>query len=303
MRATAICIVVSFTLAIDDLSAHKDSTQLGDDAWKPSIDAPRFAPSRGPKVGVDAAHGNFHTIEGRFGPFARLLVADGYQVHSVKSSITAHALQTLDVFVIANAGGDAEEWRLPTEPAFTSDEVRKLERWVRGGGSLLLIADHLPFPGAAESLAAAFDIVFLNGFAQPADGKTGTYVFRRDEGTLADHVITREIPAVKAFSGQAFRATREVSPLFQVPDNWIVLLPTEAWKFEPDTPRVSARGLYQAAVFEHGAGRVAVFGEAALFTAQSWTGEKGEVRRAGFADPRAPHNAKFVRNVLEWLTP
>jgi len=46
-----------------------------------------------------------------------------------------------------------------------------------------------------------------------------------------------------------------------------------------------------------GAGRVAAFGEAAMFTAQ--VDEDGPM---GMNHPEAPQNAQFVLNVLHWLT-
>ena len=36
----------------------------------------------------------------------------------------------------------------------TSDEITAVAAWVREGGALLLIADHMPFPGAAGTLAS-----------------------------------------------------------------------------------------------------------------------------------------------------
>jgi hypothetical protein len=39
--------------------------------------------------------------------------------------------------------------------AFDSAEVRVVEGWVRDDGALLLVADHMPFGGAAAELAAA----------------------------------------------------------------------------------------------------------------------------------------------------
>jgi hypothetical protein len=48
-----------------------------------------------------------------------------------------------------------------------------------------------------------------------------------------------------------------------------------------------------------GSGRVAMFGEAAMFTAQR-SGPEG--RPMGMNHPDAPHNAQFVLNVLRWLS-
>lgn len=63
-------------------------------------------------------------------------------------------------------------------------------RWVSGGGSLLLIDDHMPFPGAAETLAAAFGILLADGFATDSTCGIDELVFRRSDRSLADHPIT-----------------------------------------------------------------------------------------------------------------
>jgi hypothetical protein len=86
-----------------------------------------------------------------------------------------------------------------------------------------------------------------------------------------------------------------------MPDDWEVFLPKEAWVFGVDTPKVSARGLVQGAVLRYGRGRLAVFGEAAMFTAQVYV-QDGEVVRFGMNDPEAVHNPQFVLNVMHWLS-
>lgn len=132
-------------------------------------------------------------------------------------------------------------------------------------------------------------------------------IFTRSGG-LADHAITRgrndaeQITAVKTFTGQAFSATVPVAPLLRMPDDWVVLFPEEAGKFTSTTPAESTRGLLQAAVLRHGRGRVAVFGEAAMFTAQTQVLGDTVVARMGMNDPEAAQNAQFVLNVLHWLS-
>ncbi|MEM8740542.1 MAG: hypothetical protein AAGE13_03515, partial [Pseudomonadota bacterium] len=81
--------------------------------------SPTYAPNEGPRVVVDAAHGNWHTIDFRFKSFADLLGADGYRVSGSDTEITAASLADVDVFVISNAvlGGEDSVWTLPTPPA------------------------------------------------------------------------------------------------------------------------------------------------------------------------------------------
>ncbi len=56
--------------------------------------------------------------------------------------------------------------------------------------------------------------------------------------------------------------------------------------------------MLQGALLRRGRGRVAVFGEAAAFTAQLGP----NARPTGMNHPDAPHNARFLRNVMRWLT-
>ncbi len=277
--------------------------------WTPTVPAPQFTADTGPRVLVDAAHGNFHKIDGRFAAFAKLLRADGYRVASADQPISPELLSGANIFVIANAvkGGENAQWVLPTAPALAPDEVTALAKWVHDGGSLLLIADHMPFPGSVAELADAFGIAFRNGYAIKSVGEGGSVIFTRSGG-LADHAITRgrnaaeQITALKTFTGQAFSAVVPVEPLIRMPDDWTVFYPQEAGKFTSTTPSQSTRGLLQGAVLRHGQGRVAVFGEAAMFTAQTQILGDAVVHRMGMNDPEASQNAQFVLNVLHWLS-
>ena len=110
------------------------------------------------------------------------------------------------------------EWVLPTPPALAPEEVTALVKWVHDGGSLLLIADHMPFPGSVAELADAFGIVFLQRLCQEVGQRRRHVIFTR-AGGLADHAIIRgrnaseQITALKTFTGQAFRTVVPVEPL------------------------------------------------------------------------------------------
>ncbi|HSK41151.1 MAG TPA: hypothetical protein VK943_15400, partial [Arenibaculum sp.] len=196
-------------------------------------------------------------------------------------------------------------WTLPTPSAFTDEEIAAVKEWVEGGGSLLLIADHMPFPGAAEKLAAAFDVTLNNGFAVTPDpaGMADPFVFRRADGSLADDPIAQgragaSVDSVATFTGSAFRAGPNAKPLLVLGPDTISLMPDTAWQFQAATPRLPVGGWYQGAAIPVGQGRVAVFGEAAMFTAQ--VAPNGE--RFGMNAPAASGNAPFLLNVVHWLT-
>jgi len=271
-----------------------------------TVTAPAFERGAGPVVAIDGGHLNFHTLENRFAPFAALLHQDGFRVSAVQADFSAESLRNIDILVIANALNtlNRERWATPVHGAFTSDEIKAVARWVADGGSLLLLADHFPFAGAAAGLAAAFGIGFINGFAL-AVPIAGSDIFSSRSGTLRDDTITRgrneeeNVTAVTTFTGSAFKAPPGARPLLVLPENFVLLLPAVAWQFDEDTPRLSGAGYLQGAAMRYGKGRVAVFAEAGMFTAQRTKSEP--TVRIGFNATEAPQNKQFILSTLRWL--
>jgi len=246
-------------------------------------------------------------MSGRYFAFARLLQRDGYVVKPQQGRFTRADLDRAKILVISNALAkeNEEDWNLPTPSAFDPAEIAAVRDWVKDGGSLWLIADHMPFPGAAGPLAAEFGILMGNGFAMDAGTEESRMRFTRSDGTLADHPVTRgrnrseRIDSVSAFTGQAFRLEGSGAPLMTLRSNVVLLMPEVAWQFSKLTPRISASGMLQGAAVRFGKGRVAAFGEAAMFTAQLAGPERNP---AGMNDPTAPQNTQFLLNVLHWLS-
>lgn len=286
--------------------------QRPDDEFTIDVRDPAYGFDTGPRVGIDAAHHNYHTVDGRYGGFAELLRRDGYRVAGFDQLFTVESLASIDLLVISNAiaAQNIEDWSLPNHSAFTTAEVAAVHDWVSRGGLLLLIADHMPMPGAAAALAAAFGVLFHDGYAYDGEGESHM-TFRRETGGLADHAVTRGrnddeiVPFVTSFTGQAFRALPGTDwvPLMRLDDAATMILPQRAREssgedFPENTPRIPAGAMLQGALLRVGSGRAAVFGEAAMFTAQL----SDESRRMGMNHPDAPHNAQFALNVLHWLT-
>lgn len=281
--------------------------QIADTGFSPPLPSPAFDAGKGPRVLLDEAHNNFHTVDGRYAPFVKILRRDGFVVEPMRSRFSAASLGAAKILVIANATADRNkdgDWTLPTPSAFDADEIESVRRWVEGGGSLFLIADHMPFGGAAADLAAAVGIMMSNGYATDRTCSADEFLFQRTDGTLGDHPITRgrnrseRIESVRTFTGQAFRVVAPATPLLVLAAETIQLFPNEAWKFSDATPRVRADGLWQGAALVVGRGRVAVFGEAAMFSAQV----SGPQRRPmGMNTPTAAQNPQFLLNAMHWL--
>lgn len=251
---------------------------------------------------IDEAHHNFHTADGRYAAFADLLRKDGYQVLPSKKVFSRDTFEKADVLVIANAlhKSNLDSWTLPTPSAFTDAEIQALSDWLRAGGSLLLIADHMPFPGAAAKLGRKLGFQFGNGYARGPERS----VFRKSDGLLKNHAITtgrsaaETITSVRTFTGQAFKAMEAVEPLLVFGEGHYLLLPQQANRFPEGTPRVEVNGWMHAAARRFGKGRVVVFGEAAMFSAQISSSKKP----MGMNAPGAEQNRQLCLNVLHWLS-
>lgn len=303
MRARPVLVLLLTALCV----AVAPAQQVADPDFAPPIPKPAFQMAKGPLVLIDEAHHNFHTATGRYKPFADLLARDGYVIRGSSAPFSKASLEGARVLVIANAlaARNEEDWSLPTPSAFTDEEVAAVRDWVRDGGSLLLIADHMPFPGAVATMAKAFDVTFSNGFAFPVEDQNSPIVFSRDGGALADHAVSRgrddteRIAKVATFTGSAFRVAKGATPILVFKTKVMSLEPQEAWQFDKDTPRTDVTDWCQGAVLRHGKGRVAVFGEAAMFSAQLGGPDR---KPMGMNSPAAAENARFLLNVAHWLT-
>lgn len=281
-----------------------------DNDFDVSVATPAYT-SNPPRVLFDEGHHNAHRMDGKYEPFANLLINDGYVLSHYKGTFTADGLRNGDVLVIVNASGGSNPqifgFNLPflrtgerDAPAFTEAEIQTVVEWVRNGGALLLIADHYPFGSAAASLAAAFGVTMHGGFVEvanqyPGQPEPSTIEFIRSNGLLFQSVIIdgRSLPEkvnrVVTYTGQSLDG----------PEGAIALLtlPVDAKEFVPPPPNFEERpaGDSQGMAFGFGEGRVVVLGEAGAWTAQIEDG-----RPFGMNSDR--ENKQFVLNIMHWLT-
>jgi len=287
--------------------------QMTDPDFHPTVARPAFA-ADGPVIVIDGAHNNFHTVDGRYSPFAALLRADGYQVRGGTAAFDAGGLDGVGALVIANAG--------PANGGspFTTAEIEAVEAWVRGGGKLLLIADHAPFGTAAEALAARFGVGMGKGyaFAMSGDGDLTT-TLTYPAGAFGDHPIIagrsadERVAGVTAFTGQSLegpagaatllpmtvgaREARDLPTLQALAERLNSGAEREAALAEFSTPALPAQGL----AFDYGQGRVVVLGEAGMLSAQVVRYPDGRPDNR-FGMNVAPGNAQFGLNIMHWLS-
>jgi len=304
-RSVEILLLWVMLFLLTTLHSTRMTAQVRDDRYVPKVDQAAF-PSRGPVIMIDEAHNNYHTLEGLYKPFADFLRAHGCTVIAGKSRCTPELLATCDIYTIANALGESniDNWSVPIEQAFSDEEVYELQHWIQAGGSLFLIVDHMPMPGAVENLARRFGIEFSNGFAMYAGKRTRGLQFVRANEGLRPHWITdtpvegRRVDSIVTFTGSAFRIEGVHDALLVFGSHMVSLEPDVAWEFTDSTKRVNVEGWRQGAAMDYGSGRIVVFGEAAMFTAQL-SSERGFP--VGFNSPEGENNKNLLINIIRWL--
>ena len=273
------------------------SQQRADQSIEITVEEPTYS-GNGPVIAIDGGHNNFHKLDGRFEPFGRLMKLDGYGVQDIQT-FEPDELEKIEVLVISNPLHESNlgSWKNPCPSAFTGQEIKDLKKWVKNGGRLLLIADHMPFGGAAQELGKAFGFEYANAFTMKNGNSWPPDLFEKSNGTLEEHEITKNIPSLAAFTGSAFKAPKDATILSRFPTSHHVLLPEVAWKFNKRTPTESSADYVHGAIKQVGKGRVAVFSEAAMFTAQI----ANNGNKMGFNADAAKYNQQFIIQLMRWL--
>ncbi len=296
---TAVLLIVVI------LPAWLFSQQIADTSYNPVIKNPAYLSGKGPVVFIDEGHHNFHTKEGRYKAFANLLERDGYTIKKYDGPFEKQKLREGKILVISNALNEinVENWYLPNPSAFTKAEIKIIKKWVKQGGRLFLIADHMPMAGAAEDLASKFGFAFTNGFVFHKEARGPAY-FNIADGTLRESIITKgrdsteTVQQIVTFTGQGFKIPGNATPILVFNENYMNLIPDTAWVFNKDTPQNNINGGSQGAFKKYGKGKVVVFGEAAMFTAQLAGPEQ---TKAGMNTEMAKENYRLLLNIIHWL--
>lgn len=316
MRSHVSLFVAAVAAAVLMIATASPSAaqQVPDTLFDTRITHPAWERGKGPRLLLDEAHRNFHTLDGRYRPFADLARNDGFRVAANRQPFTREGLAAADLLVIANAtGADDMGSREGESPAFTADEGAAMRAWVEGGGALLLIADHSPFGAATSGLARALGVDLRNSYAgDPLYGESGnptSVIYTAGRGLDTTHAIVRgrsaaeRVTRVKTFTGESVAGPRGSAMVLALSDSAYddAISITETHLLQGPMPperRSSARGRAQGVAFELGKGRVVVLGEAAMLSAQ--LAGPGGRHRMGMNQP-GNDNRQFATNVLRWL--
>lgn len=275
------------------------SQQVPDLGFPIIIENPKYTGAKTAIIGIDASHHNFHTLETNFAPFAKLVEKDGYHPVSI-SEINKETLDSLNIFVIANPleSSNVGNWRRPIANAFSENEIEIIEKWVQAGGSLLVIADHMPFAGATNTLAKRFGFSYEDGFVLNREG--GSWPpdsYSKQNSNLLNTPLTHSIDSLAAFTGSALLAPNDATIIARFPETHTLLIPEVAWQFSESTIEKPIEDFVMGAIKKYGSGKIAFFTEAAMFTAQIVQDQY----KVGFNSPAAPQNIQFVLNTIHWL--
>ena len=296
MKLFAIFFVLIF------LSVPAVAQQVADVEFNTLVETPAYK-REGPRVMFDEAHHNFHTTDGRYKPFVDLVTNDGYRVVRNRQSFSKTTLATFKILVIANALGAEElDDDGADKSAFTDEEIQAVQDWVKGGGALLLIADHAPFGGAAAALSSRFGVDMSKGYTfDPQNSVAGAptqLLFSRENKLLATHPITEgrgekeRLNIVRSFTGQSLKGPEGSAAILVLSDGAIDRATFASQESVP------AAGRAQAVALKFGKGRVLVQGEAAMLSAQVSGAEK---RMMGMNVP-GNDDRQYVLNVMHWLS-
>jgi len=279
-----------------------NAQQMADPDFSVAVENPAYS-RNGPRLLFDEAHNNFHTADGRYKPFADLVMNDGYRLIRNRKPFTRESLNGFKILVIANALG-AEEMDDPgaDQTAFTEAECEVVREWVKDGGGLLLIADHSPFGGAAQSLAKVFGVEMSNSFthdeANSLKGESTFLIYSRENKLLGEHPINEgrdsaeRINKVMTFTGQSLKGPTDSVALLKLADSAKDVPNREA------TTSTSAAGRAQSLALKFGKGRVVVQGEAAMLSAQVAGQEKFKMGM----NVEGTDDKQFALNIVHWLS-
>jgi len=294
-----VVIIICAFLLLTCVNAF--AQQQADPEFDTSVARPAYKDD-GPRVMFDEAHHNFHTTDGRYKPFVDLLMNDGYNVIRNRQPFVKARLSGFKILVIANAlGAEEDDDEGADNSAFTAEEIAAVADWVKGGGALLLIADHAPFGGAASTLANRFGVDMSKGYTfdpQNSVGSPTQLVFSRENKLLANHPIAEgrneneRIKLVHSFTGQSLKGPEGAVEILKLADS-----ATDKPTYTAETSAPAA-GRAQAIAFKHGKGRVVVHGEAAMLSAQISGADKSTM---GMNVP-GNDNKQYALNLVHWLS-
>jgi hypothetical protein len=302
MKLTIFVCAIILALIPSSISAQ----HLADTTFKLDVANPAFT-KNAPRVMFDEAHYNFHTSTGRYKPFADLLMNDGYRIVVNRQPFTKKTLDSFKLLVIVNALADDFDETDADKPALAEEEETVVRDWVKGGGSLLLIADPGVFAKSATNLAKQLGVEMQGNVVEDPSNNAEEFrpnviVYSRDNHQLIEHSITsgrdaaEKLNKVIVFNGQGMKGPTDAVAFLRLSDT---ARDVTAGADGTAASVVSAKGLAQGLAFKLGGGRVVVMAEADMLSAL--LGNPPENEPIGMNYPGVD-NKQLTLNIMHWLS-
>jgi hypothetical protein len=260
-----------------------------------------------PTVGIDEAHGNAGATSGFFKPLSDLLGRAGYGVVPVAGRFETERLTAIDLLVVSTGDRAAASAAKSQSAAIDDRECDLVRDWVRGGGSLLVVAGGTPFVGETDPLAARFGVQTGGGRVfdrVPGGGMTTALEFSRANGRLGEHPILRgsgrgRIARVLGGGGESLSVPRGAAILLKLSGTAREAMTRDDLEAEEFAARqeagiagsfsVPVAGRGQAIALSLGKGRLVVLGDAYLLSGLGLSVSEAD-------------NRQFALNVVGWLS-
>jgi len=307
LQRTRLLVLIIMIMLIGDYSSGiSNAQQVADTEFHYENKNPAYAANKGPKLLIDKAHSPY-VARGAYEPFLKLVRDDGFQTDYLETNIIANSLANTQILVVVNAYKKTfRQFSLMQPPAaHEAEEIQIISDWVKKGGRLLIIADHAPFAGGTNALAEKFGFTFFNGYVLEEDAlpfQHGKIHFRIGKGLNKKHPIVsgkfvdEEVTQLFTFTGSAFIAPAKAQSLLTIPKGFVVLM-TQSIRDSDKAPRINVSGLSAGSTLVYGNGRVAVFAEAAAFSAQVIN----KIKTMGMNNPNGAKNPIFALATMRWL--
>lgn len=250
-----------------------------------------------PKICFDEGHNNLAVEFGFYDPVLALAESDGYEVIRTTKRFTKEVLKGCKILYSSTVAGhpDAGEEEAD-QSAFDVEEIESIMKWVREGGSLLLMSDHGPQARAASKLLQAFKISgsiesvnFPKGMLSIFSDARIFTLQGRDLNETSPIVLGRNfserVKKLHYFRGQALKGPSTADLFLRVPTGSKVAGKTNEFK---------SLGL----ALRFGRGRVVVIGDGSVFAAKI---DERNNEAAGL-NRKDNDNAQLATNVFRWLS-
>lgn len=251
-----------------------------------------------PKVCFDEGHNNLAVEFGFYDTVLSLLESDGYQIIRLKKRFTSDVLKGCKVVYSSTVSGhpdaDAEK---ADDSAFDAEEIESIVKWVREGGSFLMMSDHGVAARASAKLLKQFGVFGSVETVKHAKAQVSVFsdpgIFTlqgKDLNPQSSIVLGRNfserLKKVEFFRGQALRGPKGADHFLRIP--------AEALVGDKPNPEFKSVGV----ALRFGRGRLVVIGDGSVFAA------KIDVRnqeKTGL-NRDTNDNVQMALNVFRWLS-